>query len=353
MYIQKPPTFIQLDAANIMPVIAGYPEKIRDDILWLAGFIRERCNRNLSALSQISGKRGWPVDETTWSRILRGKLFSDEGSPIIKLRNLDSIIAALRQEDALCQMAGKVPFIETTTWHDIKNYIDFKRAPETVCKFGLIIGPTGSQKTACCKQYSIRNNHGACVHFESPETPTMGKFLTKLAKCYGVSEYQTKDTKRERILECINDRSTIIIDNIQRMYKHKRGWDQPIFNYLQQLQDDTSCTIIMVCVPEFEIALSRGIEAGYFEQFEGRVGGRSEFLVLPEFSPADDLLAIAETFHLVDAEKHLKELEGIARRRGRVRILFNALQKAKRDAGDRPLTMKHIRRAINEDPDNN
>jgi len=339
---------LQLEVSKIEATTAHYPEQVQLDARWLAGFLRERCSRNLSALCAITRKRKFNTDETTFSRILRGKMFDDAGKPVIKLKTFEQIVQALRQEDKLADLAGRVPFIETTTWEDIKNYIDFKRAPDTVCKFGLIIGPTGAQKGACEKQYTLRNNHGACIYIESPETPTMGKFITKIGVAYGVSEFHNCEKKRQRINECVNDRSTIIVANIQRMYRDRRGWDQPIFNYLQQLQDDTNCTIILECVPQFEQTLSRGMDKGYFEQFEGRVGGASEFLILPEFAPSDDVLMIAEAFKVQDAEKNLEELQTIANRRGRIRILFNALQKAKRDCGNRPLTMAAIHKTLKE-----
>lgn len=342
---------LQLEVSKVEALTSHYPTDIREHARWLAGFLRERCSRNVTALCALVRKRGWDTHETTFSKILRGKLFDEAGQPCIKLKTFTQIIAALRQEDQLAQLAGRVPFIETSTWDDVRNYIDFKRAPDTVCKFGLIIGATGTQKSACCKQYVLLNNHGICAHIESPETPTMGKFITKLGRAYGVSEFHNLEKKRERIIESVNDRSTIIVDNIQRMYKDRRGWDQPIFNYLQQLQDDTNCTVILVCVPEFELTLSRGIDKGYFEQFEGRVGGQSEFLVIPDTIPSEDVLAIAEAFRLVDAEKYLGELEAISRRRGKIRILFNALQKAARVSGEGKLTMKHVRAALKEKTD--
>jgi len=339
---------LQLETSKVEALTEHYPEPTRTDARWLAGFLRVRCTRNLSALCAIAKKRKFDTVETTFSKILRGKMFDEEGQPCMKLKTFEQIIIALRQEDKLAELAGRVPFIETSTWVDIKNYIDFKRAPDTVCKFGLIIGPTGAQKGACEKQYALRNNHTVVVYMESPETPTMGKFITKLGTAYGVSEFHNMEKKRERINECVTDRSTIIIANIQRMYKPRRGWDQPIFNYLQQLQDDTNCTIILECVIEFQQTLMAGMDKGYFEQFEGRVGGQSEFLILPEKTPAEDVLAIAEAFKLADAEKHLEALQSIAGRRGRIRILFNALQKAKRHAGDGRLTMKHVRAALKE-----
>jgi len=340
---------LQLETHKLQALFAPYPEDIREECLWLGAFLRERCSRNITALAALAAKRGFEIHETTLSRILRGKLYNDDGQPLLKLGKLHQIITALRQEDQLAQLAGKVPFIETPTWEEFRDYVDFKRAPETVCKFGLIIGPTGSQKSACGKHYAALNNHGVVTHLESPEMPTMGRFVTKLAVKYGVSEFHNIEKKRERITECVSDRSCVIVDNIQRMYKERQGWAQPVFNFLQQLQDDTNCTIILICVPEFELTLSRGLDKGYFEQFEGRVGGRSEFLVLPEHPPKDDVLAVAEAFKLRDADKHLEELTAIARRRGRIRILFNALQKGGRLANGRPLTMKHVRAALNQE----
>jgi DNA transposition AAA+ family ATPase len=340
---------LQLETHKLQHLFAAYPEEIRDDCLWLGAFLREHCSRNLTALETLCRKRGFDLHETTLSRILRGKLFNDDGAPLLKLSRLSALIAALRQEDQLARLAGRVAFIETPTWESIRDYVDFKRAPETVCKFGLIIGPTGSQKSCCAKHYAALNNHGVVVHLETPETPTMGRFVTKLAVKYGVSEFHNIEKKRERITEAVTDRSCIIVDNIQRMYKDRHGWSQPVFNFLQQLQDDTGCTVILICVPEFEATLSRGADKGYFEQFEGRVGGRSEFLWLPAFPPREDVLAIAQALKLRDAEKHLDELEAIARERGRVRILFNALQKATRLAHHKPLTIRHVRAALNRE----
>lgn len=340
---------LQLETHKLQALFAGYPPEILDECLWLGAFLREQCSRNLSALCALAGKRGFELHETTLSRILRGKLFNDDGAPLMKLAKLRQLIAALRQEDQLARLAGKVAFIETPTWEQFRDYADFKRAPETVCKFGLIIGPTGSQKSACGKHYAALNNHGVCIHMETPETPTMGRFVTKLAVKYGVSEFHNIEKKRERITEAVNDRSCLIVDNIQRMYKDRHGWSQPVFNFLQQLQDDTNCTVLLVCVPEFEITLSRGMDKGYFEQFEGRVGGRSEFLVLPEYPTGEDVLAIASAFKLRDAEQHQAELEKIARARGRIRILFNALQKGTRLADGKQLAMRHVRLALNQD----
>ena len=337
-----------LELGNLRQNIANYPAELRDDVEWLGVYLREQCNSNLAALAAKVSELGFATHDTTLSRVIRGKLFDEEKRPIMRIKALTNLIAALRKLAVLASMSGRVPFVETPTWDSINDYIDYKRAPETVCKFGLIIGATGSQKSECCKQYQIRNRVGNVVHMESPETPNMAKFITALAHAFGVVEWKRTSEKLVRISECVTANSVVIIDNIQRMYRDKRGWDQVVFSFLQKLQDDTRCTVILVAVPIFEETLTRGMDKGYFEQFEGRVGGRSEFLILPEFPPQEDVFAIAQAFKLVDADKHVGELEKIAHQRGRIRILFNALQKATRLAKRKPVDMHHVRTALGE-----
>jgi len=347
---------VSLESAKLENIASTYPETIRLDFLWLAGHLRDDCSRNLDVLVHRAHQHGFKTDKTTFSKILRGRWNRDaEGAvlehPIISVRNFNQLVDALRKDASRASLAGRVPFIETGTWLEFHDYIEVKRAPEQVCKFGLIIGPTGSQKSACAKQYRNLNNSGKVVHLEAPEKPTMGRFVRELGKAYGIPDKVSGEKLRMRITENVTAAKAIIIDNIQRLYKPQHGWNQEIFNYLQKLQDDTGCTIIMIAVPEFEIDLRAGRDRGYFEQFEGRVGGRSEFHILPDFTPREDILKIAEAFNLQDAEKHLDYLEKISKERGRIRILFNALQKAKRlaDAAGKKLTIKHVRTARNEE----
>jgi DNA transposition AAA+ family ATPase len=247
--------------------------------------------------------------------------------PILAEKKFLDLVARLKKLHHFGSMAGRVPFIETDTWRSVKEYIDVRRDDARVCKFGLIIGATGSQKTECLKQYALRNNHGKVVHLEAPDTASMLKFVTELALAYGIGRHTKRTEKELAIFENVNNRKTIVVDNIQRLFKPQQGWNQPILSFLQKLQDDTRCTIILCCVPESELVRAGH---GYFEQFEGRCGGREEFLWLPQFTQPDEVEQIAEAFKLKDAAKNVDELLKLARSRGRIRVLFNVLQLAKR-----------------------
>ncbi len=90
---------------------------------------------------------------------------------------------------------------------------------------------------------------------------------------------------------------------------------------------------------------------GYFEQFEGRAGGRRNFLVLPEYPPEEDVLAFAQAFKLQHADKHLPYLVKIAQEPGRVRSLLEDLQAAKvaAEGEGKALTIGQVKEARGEE----
>jgi DNA transposition AAA+ family ATPase len=333
------------------------PPQMREDFVWLGRYVDKECGRNLSVLETRVRGLGFDATAGTFSKILRGHWQTDAkgrpvASPVLKAANFIAICNKLRSISYQAALAGSVPFIKTPTFEDIEQYIKIRRQPDRICKFGLIIGPTGAQKTASFKQYCLENNHGACTWLEAGEGASLGQLITDLAAAYGCSRHHKAATKRLKIHECVDAGKTVILDNIQRCYKQAEQLAaQPLFSFLQKLQDEKNCTIIMSATPEFHGTFTAGMARGYFEQFEGRCGGASEFLILPEFAPAEDVQMIAGAFGLKDVAKHSTYLEEISRRRGRIRILFNALQTARQlaDAQSEELAIEHVRAALGEE----
>jgi DNA transposition AAA+ family ATPase len=327
------------------------PESMREAFLWLGCFLRDECNRSLDVLEGKIAELGLTTTGSTLGKIINGMWQRDADgratkAPILSEKKFLDLVDRLRKQAQFASMAGQVSFIETETWEKIKEYIDIRRAEARVCKFGLIIGATGSQKTECLKQYAIRNNHGKVVHLEAPDSASMHRFLTELALAYGVGRSKKRAEKELAIFENVNKTKTIIIDNIQRLFKPQQGWNQPILSFLQKLQDDTRCTIILCCVPESELVRQGH---GYFEQFEGRCGGKQEFLWLPNYTQPGEVEQIAEAFKLKDAVKYTDDLLILARSRGRIRVLFNVLQLAKQLAeadGRNHITIADVREVI-------
>ena len=346
---------LRLDTPTIETRIAHYPEPLREPVSWLASYTREECNRDLGILASQAAALGFEFDSNNWSKVLRGRWNRDANeqpldSPIIKLEKLLRAIDALRRDSLLREQAGKVPFIWTPTAEEIFNYITTRRAHDRINKFGMIVGHTGTQKSATCREYCRRNNHGNCVMVEAPSSPSITQLITDLSERYGCGRQSTWDRKRNTINKSVNSRKSIIIENIQRLYNERAEENQLVFSYLQKLQEDTGCTIILTLTPVFMTKLKRGLAQGYFEQFIGRVGGDKAVLTLEDYPSAEDITAIAKAFgltrlnernvHLTENEKEitmttLDYLTRICREPGRIRVLFEALQSAKVRAAKR------------------
>jgi len=135
----------------------------------------------------------------------------------------------------------------------------------------------------------------------------------------------------------MSEHRTLILDNAQKLYDKRKGFDQPCFNWLQELQDDTKCTIILLWTPVSE--LHRDIVTKpqlFFNQFLGRFGGSGEILFLPDPQEtlASDVHLFAKSFDVdEDAWGERKaELVKLARGPFGLRPLLSLLQKARRRA---------------------
>lgn len=333
-----------------------YPEAIREPVLWLGAYIRDECGRSFDVLCSRAAKLGIEIDKTTWSKVLRGRWQMDgEGvpmpTPIISQGKLLKAIGALRHDARLRAQEGKLPFIELSVSQTIVDFIEGKMAMNRVNKFGVIVGETGTGKTATFKEFVARSPYGQALWLEATENASLTELIAHLAARYGVSLSASPALKRTKVFTATNDRRCIIVDNAQDLYYPRAGHSQPAFGFLRRLQDETGCTIILSMTPTGERLLFEQFLKGYFEQFEGRAGGRRNFLRLPSYPPEEDVLKIATAFALRDAEKHLEYLVKIARERGRIRALFESLQsaKVKAEREKRPLTIGHVKACREED----
>lgn len=343
---------LRLDDKWVESKTEGYPEIAREGARWLAAYVRERCSRQIAILVKKAESLKFETDYSYWHKVLTGKYFGPDpakpGKIIGSVENFLKMVDALRTLAKREGQAGRTPFIETTTWTMISDFVDVIRQPFWVNKFGGIVGYTGTQKSACLKEYRNRNNHGKVVHIEAPERPRMGQFLTDLAVAYGESATKTGEKKISAITQAVNDMKCIIVDNVQRLYTARKGGDQPIFNFLQKLQDDTDCTVILSWTPTFTQTLTSGLDRGYFEQFIGRMGGMESVLELPPYAPREDVVIIAEAYGLKPDETEVEYLESVARRPGRIRALFGALQKGKSEAlgNEEVFAVSHVKAVV-------
>lgn len=324
-----------LSLADYERATLHYPDPIRGDVTWLQGFFLDHCRGNKSTLRAISAQLNMEKSEAYFGNLMQGYNFTDRypsgnWKPGGKAwAECVELLACLRRYAQQIEQVGKLPFVETYTFHCISNFILGRMALGAVCKFGGITGPTGAQKSACFKQVRLFNNHGRIVHIEAPANGRLSALQCKLAAAYHVNKCGIRFRREEAIREQVNETRCIIIDNAQVLYLPNRGGDQPAFNWLRELQDDTNCTIILSFTTDFVDELVGKNARGYFEQFVGRMGGVDSILRLPDYTPEADLRVIARSFGLDAGKGAMDWLSKWSRRDGRVRIVFDKLQLAR------------------------
>lgn len=163
-----------LSLASLENNTSHYPEPIRAEVGWLQGFFLDHCRGNKASLRAVAAQCGHDKSEAFFHNLILGYNFKTTyqsgnwkagGKAWSECMEM---IAALRRYAQQIEQVGKLPFVQTPTYHCIADFITAKMALSAVCKFGGITGPTGGQKSACFKHYRILNNHGRVIHVEAP-----------------------------------------------------------------------------------------------------------------------------------------------------------------------------------------
>lgn len=315
--------------------IAHYPDAIRERVRWLQGYLLDQHSGSALSLRTIALKAGWEKSEEYFYNLLGGYYFKSattmwkEGGK--GWSEFLEIHEAVRRYADQAARQGRLPFVETPTSRCVADFITARRSLNAVCKIGGITGPTGGQKTAALKHYALHNNHGTVIRIEAPACARVPVLQRKIADRYKIppSRLITNASREAALREQINESRCIIIDNAQRLYVPGKGSDQPAFNWLLEIQEDSECALILSFTTDFTDVLQAGRAKGYFEQFIGRMGGAQDILRLPDYTPASDLRVIARSFGLQDGKTAMDYLHRWSREDGRIRIVFSRLQRAK------------------------
>ena len=327
-----------------------YPAEAVDATLAIRDYTLKHCEGNLFTLVQHVQRKGFNHGYNFFYQVLSGRYFGTDakGKQQGAAKSILDVWRQLEVFDRFSTKLANTRFVETHVWHLMNNYVQRKRAPFTCCKFGAVRGRTGNQKSECFREIVRREPPGSITLIEAPETPNLALLIAELAFLLGAKKSDPQAVKREVIRSHFAQQDRVlVVENVQRCFDPRRHARQPVFDFLQKMQEDTRCVVIISWTPvetEFDEAFSND----YFEQFVGRVGGLREVIEIDDYQCDEDILAIAESFGLAKpaVEGAMTQLRSLVREKssGRVRALFNALQMSARDAYSRKetYTIKHL-----------
>lgn len=357
-------TTIYWDDPHIEAEMQLFPRDLQEPYRWIKTFVRHECKRDVDVLVQRAKDQGVTIDKTNWVRVLKGRWKHDADgnelpNPYVSATNLLQAITAVQKQMRVELLQGGMPFCETSTFHTIRRRVGKVMRRDRVNRFVVIAGPTGTQKTASYKELALRDPH--IKWLEASDNGSLKEFIIRLAVKCGASRNISYGPARAKIFEAMMPHNgqpkCVIVDNMQDMVRSdkrlismgKNIETQPAYQFMRSLQDETGCAVIWSITPENEDQMFNA-QSIYLEQFEGRAGGRGNFLRLSNFPPRADLVLIAKTLGLKDAEKHGDELSAIAKQRGRIRFFFEIMQEAKDEAAfdEKEFTYDYVELALSE-----
>lgn len=357
-------TTIYWDDPHIEAEMQLFPRDLREIYREAKIYVRDVCKRDVDVWVERAKTQGVTIDKTNWVRVFKGRWKTDAdgnelASPYVSATNLLQAFTAVLKQVRVELLQGGMPFVETTTFQTIRRFIEKKMRKDRVNRFGVILGPTGTQKTASYKELAMRLP--LLKWMESTDNGSLKEFVIRFAVKCGASRSISYGPARAKIFEAMMPHNGlpkgIIVDNMQDMVKSDKKLvamgksieTQPAYQFLRSLQDETGCAIIWSITPENEDQMFKS-ESIYLEQFEGRAGGRDGFLRLPNHPPKKDVVMIAETLGLKNAEQHGDLLHTIAKERGRIRRFFEIMQEAKDEAtlDGETFTIEYVQQARDE-----
>lgn len=329
-----------------------YPPEAVDPTLKILGYLIRRCGGNLNRLVEDLRRRGRNESYQWLYQLLSGRYFNPgSGGNGGSWKTVLEVWKQLQVWDQFLQKLAVNRFIETKVFHQINAAVQRKRAPHTTCKLGAFRGRTGTQKTECFLEIIRREPEGMGWHMESPDSPNRNLFIYKMAFIMGAKKGASIAYCREYIREqlILPDRF-VFIDNVQRCYNPKTAARQPVFDFIQEMQEDTRSTWFLSWTP-VEGLFNTALANDYFEQFIGRMGGEREIVEIDDYPCDEDIILIAEKYDLSagDIEQLMPRLRSLVREKGRIRLLFNVLQMASRTAyaNKEKFNAVHVTRYLN------
>lgn len=339
-----------LSLGELEAKVEHYPEEARTATRGAQAFFVRHCDSNIERFRALAQERlkvtRSPEYFNNW---LKGYYFRGGGGNVRGegLSQWLTFCAELAAHDRASAEADKLGFIETGTTRAIANHVADILDPTCPCRIAGIAGPTGSQKTASLTLLALKHGFPRAVRIECNSRMSLPAFQRKLANAYNCKVGRSGSALEESVGEELKRDRLVIIHNIQRAYLPGRA-TQPVFEWLIEMQEEKQFALVLEFKRDFhEKSLVKGEAADYFEQVVGRMGGEANILVLPDATPPGDIKAIARSAG-IDSAAGLALLTKWAGERGKIRVLFQRLWKARQIAraiGKQDLTVEILQAA--------
>lgn len=240
---------------RVKKAVQDLPEDLQRDILWAFQLAKD-SDWNLKELAQEIG-----YSTSTWHRVFSGAY---EGS----LTNIQAKIQSYRKLYEARQAAVSPDFIKTSLTERIWQACDFALISQSVV---FIWGENQIGKTHALEEYQRTHNHGQTIYVRMPASAGVQLVAKLVAKACGISPNSSFEKLRERIMAGIDDKNTIIFDEMHQAFlTYQKGSALKVLEFIREIYDRTKCGMVLCGTNVWRNELNHGQHKKVLDQLRNR-----------------------------------------------------------------------------------
>jgi len=229
-------------------------------------------------------------DSTTLYRVWTGKYGAS-------LDNICQDVARYRKLTEERSTRIRLDFVETSIWRIVDRVCNAALVSQSIA---FIWGDSQIGKTAAVEEFHRRNNHGMTKMVRMPASAGVQLFMRELARACFVSPDSCFEKLRDRVLNAIDDKTLIIIDEWDEAFiSYQHGSAIKVMEVIREIYDRTRCGVVLVSSNLGRDEMENGRYAELLKRFNRRGTIKVQ---LPAHPPQADLDKISKKFGLPPAD---------------------------------------------------
>lgn len=314
------------DTVKASLVAAGADQQQVSDILWLLNHARER---KLYKRGEVGALVGY--DGSVISKVFNGQYTAQLAAFCTKIRSYRDIYTARAG-------MGDKPFVtELSVVRDVTAVCDLARISQTIA---MLWGPNQSGKTHALQHYAKVNNHGQTIYVRMPVGGAARMTLLAIARACGISERNSYDQLRDRILKHIDPTMLLVMDEVHHALIGRQV-KTVTMETLREIHDLCECGVVL-CGTD---VLPDMVQDARFAKLLGQTDNRGVLKrKIPAAPTKRDIRLLCEAYHLGKPEGDAATIVNEIATRNGIGRLCKYFQMSRRRASktSQPLSWAHF-----------
>lgn len=261
--------------------------EFQDDLRWWYRYTIDR------KISQSEGASQLGVDNSTYSRVLRGEYKNPTGGILPPPAKMLSRIRVMREQERSTTLKLNAGRIMTPTVQDIHRVCKKAWADR---QMAFIFGESHIGKTYGLQWFRDENNHGATLYVDLQGVGGEQDIYREFARALAISPDTPITKLKPRVFSAIDRTNLVLVDEFHYVtYAYQKNASVRMVSALKAIKDKCGCGMVICATDVARQEIETGRESKLLKQFDRRGVIK---LQLPSALRVADVRAIAAAYSL-------------------------------------------------------